>query len=368
MADILDKRFGLRSLLDQEEFHTLETSIPKEALTPDREPNLRDILSGVADYIVANPTSILTDTYSVQERKKDWQSLLTKPVLEKGEILAIDARSRPGHKLMDHHMPHFWSVKNYKGVSVKSLITKPNLEKALMTNVMMHSTPYRSELRRMLIMTGGLGNVTKYRTVTAKAIVTYFGAKRVLDPCIGWGGRMLGALAAGADYVGCEPDPSTMTGLKGILADLPTDIQSKATVLEAPAEQALVSMEGDFDLVLTSPPYFHLEQYTGGTQSTGTHPTWEAWSNQWLKPLVLRCLSLLKPDGVSCWSVKNFKTNKLYPLADLVKRVHSDAGWTLVKTVVMKGSARPGAGRIQKGKATRDSEEETFCFRCTPKN
>ena len=368
MTHILDKRFSLRSLLEQEELHTVEVSIPKEALTPDLEPNLRDLLSGFADAIVANPDSILTDTYSAQDRKKDWQSLVTKDVLEAGEIVPIDARSRPGHKILDHHMPHFWDVANYKGVSVRKLITKPNMEKALMTNIMMHSTPYRSELRRMLIMTGGLGNVTKYRTVTAKAITAYFGAKRVLDPCIGWGGRMLGCLAAGADYVGCEPDPKTVAGLKGILDDLPADVRSKATVLDVPAEQGLLGLEGPFDLVLTSPPYFHLEQYTGGPQSIQTHPTWNAWSEDWLKPLILKCLALLKPDGVSCWSVKNFKSNKQYPLADLVKRIHQDAGWSLVKTVVMKGSARPGAGRIKKGKATRDSEEETFCFRSTPKN
>jgi hypothetical protein len=61
--------------------------------------------------------------------------------------------------------------------------------------------------------------------------------------------------------------------------------------------------------------------------------------------------------------VKNFKTDKLYPLADFVKKVHIEAGWILVKTVTMSGSARPGAKRIEDGKETRESEEETFCFK-----
>jgi hypothetical protein len=61
--------------------------------------------------------------------------------------------------------------------------------------------------------------------------------------------------------------------------------------------------------------------------------------------------------------VKNFKTDKKYPLADVTKKIHKDAGWDLIKTVVMTGSARPGGKRIVEGKETRESEEETFCFK-----
>jgi DNA modification methylase len=118
-------------------------------------------------------------------------------------------------------------------------------------------------------------------------------------------------------------------------------------------------------MVLTSPPYFNLELYTAGQQSTNTYPTWEGWTEQWLKPVILGCLAHLKPGGVSCWSVKNFKTDKKYPLADVTKKIHQEAGWHLVQTVKMTGSARPGGKRIDEdtGKEKRGSEEETFCFK-----
>ena len=141
LSQILDTRFALRSLLIQDEYHTSESSVPKEALTPEREPKIRELLSSIASQIVEDPNCILMDSYSVLERKKDWKSLVEKKVLEGGDILPIDARSRPGHKLLDHHMPHFWDVANYKGVSVRSLVTQANIEKALMTNILMHSTP-----------------------------------------------------------------------------------------------------------------------------------------------------------------------------------------------------------------------------------
>jgi 16S rRNA G966 N2-methylase RsmD len=365
---IRNQRFALRRLLQNQTYHTSETSIPKGELVPEKEPLIRAKLAAIAKQIVAVPDSVLVDMYTDAERKKDWISLEKKVVLDAaGDVIAIDTRTRPGHKILDHFMPHFYSVKNYKGVSVRNLFTEATLEKALMQNIQMHSTPYVSEIRRMMVMTGGLGSITKYRTVTTKAIVQYYKAQKVLDPCAGWGGRMLGSLAAGASYVGCEPDPNTAKGLKGILEDtaIPQIVRSKARILEKPAEVGLPELAEleKFDLVLTSPPYFNLELYTAGDQSTTIHKTWEDWTEKWLKPVILGCLARLKEGGVSCWSVKNFKTDKKYPLADVTKKIHKDAGWGLIKTVTMTGSGRPGGKRIEEGKEKRESEEETFCFK-----
>jgi hypothetical protein len=356
-------------LLQNTAHHISDTSIPKTDVTPEKEPALREKLSELARQIVANPSKLLLDEYDEVERMKDWKGLVKKQVVETGDILPIDARSRPGHKFLDHYMPHFYDVKNYKGKSVKGQMTQEAVEKALLANLCMHSTPYKSEIRRMITMTSGLGNVTKYRTVTAKAIVEFFHAKRVLDPCVGWGGRMLGSLSADSDvvYVGCEPDPNTAKGLRGMLEDpaIPEAVRRRGTILEQPIEVALPALQAmeKFDCVLTSPPYFNLELYTAGQQSTNEYWSWDDWTSKWLKPVILGCLMCLKPTGVSCWSVKNFKTDKLYPLADFVKKVHIEAGWILVKTVTMSGSARPGAKRIEDGKETRESEEETFCFK-----
>lgn len=369
-SDIKNSRFALRKLLVNEAYHLREISIPKTELTDEKEPHIRSKLKSIAKQIVDCSNTVLVDEYSKNERTKDWLSLQQKVVLDTntGDVIPIDTRTRPGHKILDHFMPHFYSVKNYKGVSVRDLFTEAALEKALMQNIQMHSTPYVSEIRRMIVMTGGLGSITKYRTVTTKAIVQYYKAEKVLDPCAGWGGRMLGALAAGASYVGCEPDPNTAKGLKGILDDtaIPQAVRSKARILEMPAEVGLpqlAELAEKFDLVLTSPPYFNLELYTAGDQSTVRYTVWEDWTEKWLKPVILGCLARLKEGGTSCWSVKNFKTDKKYPLADVTKKIHKDAGWELVKTVTMTGSGRPGGKRIAEGKEKRESEEETFCFK-----
>jgi hypothetical protein len=370
LADILNKRSALRKLLTNKKYHASDTAIPKDELTPEKEPELRGKLSQIAKQIVDNSGSILTDVYEDDARERDWLSLEEKIVLHKddGSILPIDTRSRPGHKILDHYHPHFWDTKNHKGISVRGLFTQENIEKALLSNIMMHSTPYKSEIRRMIIMFGGLGNVTKFRTVTSKAIVQYFGAKRVFDPCIGWGGRMLGALSAGAEYIGCEPDKKTARGLRQMMTDkaIPVGARSRVRIIELPVEKVLnlLKTQGEqpFDMILTSPPYFNLEVYTSGDQSIQSYPTWDEWVKEWLAPVILGSIALLREGGTSCWSVKNFKSDKAYALADEVKKIHKDAGWNLVKTVTMSGSGRPGGKRINNGKEARSSEEETFCF------
>jgi hypothetical protein len=373
LSQFLGTRFASRSLLLNKTHHISEVSIQKEDVIPEKEPFIRGYLSHYAKQICDNSNCILSDECDYQTRTRDWKNLVDKTVINNGEITPIDARSRPGHRILDHHMPHFWDVKNFKGISVRQMFTQENVEKALMANLLMHSTPYHTEIRRMLIMYSALGNVTKYRTITSKAIVQYFKAKKIFDPCVGWGGRMLGTLAGGDDmfYVGCEPDKNTFNGLTNILSDkaIPNEVTKRAKIYNEPVENCfdLIKKTFDkFDMILTSPPYFNLEIYTEGKQSINNYSNWDDWCEKWLKPLILYCLSILSEDGVSCWNVKNFHSDKNYPLADVTKKIHENAGWTLVKTVSMRGSGRPGGKRIHNGKTTRIAEEETFCFKKKP--
>jgi hypothetical protein len=347
--DILARRFGFRNLLRNSRYHNYDGAIPAECITEENEPEIRGHISRLARYLVENPNELFTDlNYTKDERVSDWNKLVD------ADTSKYESRSRTGHKLLDHHMPHFWDVKSHKGHSVRSLMTQEALEKALYHNLKMHTTPYRSEIRHMLILTGGLGSVTKYRGGVSKNIVDRYDARSVLDPCIGWGGRMIGSLAAGATYTGCEPDPNTFKGLQGILEDC----KQRADIRNEPAEKVIPTLPSEsFDMVLTSPPYYTLEIYTAGDQSV-KNQSWDEWIAGWLKPLVIDCLRCLKPDGKSCWSVKDFKMGKLYPLATVVADIHREQGWTLHEVITLTGPGRPGA--------TKASEEQTFVYGKAP--
>ena len=343
--DILGKRFGFRNLLKNEYFHNYDGSISADELVEEKEPDIRGHITRLAKYLVEHPDELFSDLKHTEvERVNDWNKLVG------ADTSKYESRSKTGHKLLDHHMPHFWDVKNHKGISVRSQITQEALEKALYHNVKMHTTPYRSEIRHMLILTGGLGSVTKYRAGVSKNIVDRYDATSVLDPCIGWGGRMIGTLATGATYTGCEPDPNTFKGLQGIL----NDCNQTADIRNEPAENVLKTLPSEsFDMVLTSPPYYNLELYTAGDQSV-KNQSWDEWVSGWLKPLIIESLRCLKHHGKSCWSVKDFKIGRLYPLATVVGDIHREQGWMLHETITLKGPGRPGAAK--------DSEEQTFVY------
>ena len=345
--EVFNKRFGLRRLLRNPAYHTRQDgSIPKGELTEDKEPELHAAVTRLVQELVANPDLLLRDDYCINERVRDWNALVDK------DDVVFDSRSRLGHKLLDHHMPHFWDVTNSKGISVRSMVTPEALKKAILLNVQMHSTPYKSEIRRTLVLSGGLASVTKYRASLSKYLVKRYEAATVLDPCIGWGGRMIGTLAAGADYTGYEPDPNTFGGLQGIL----NDIEATANIHNEPAEKGLPSIpSGSMDMILTSPPYYTLEMYTAGDQSVKPSMSWEEWVSTWLRPVVRECLRCLRPNGKSCWSVKNFKIgSRMYPLADVIRDIHLEHGFVFLESFTMQGPGRPGV--------TKPSEEQTFVY------
>jgi hypothetical protein len=153
----------------------------------------------------------------------------------------------------------------------------------------------------------------------------------LFDPCAGWGGRMLGTVASNWKYVSCEPNIDTFNNLLRMIDFI--DAANMVNLHNIPAETFDMASISP-DVVLTSPPYFNLEMYTGDSnQSYNKFNTYDTWSNNWLKPLIHRCLDVIAEDGISAWNVMNFKKN------DLVRDVidtHMSRGWKLVDTVGFK--------------------------------
>jgi len=198
-----------------------------------------------------------------------------------------------------------------------------------------------------------------YRPVMAKLVADHFNADSVLDVCSGWGGRMIGccSLNKNVKYVGFEPCKETYDGLCKIKELLNLD---NTTLINQPAEEALLLLRDDdmFDIGLTSPPYYNLEVYSDeDTQSLSRYTTYTDWVKKFLSPLIR---GVIKHVRVSCWSVKNFKTNQKYNLFDDVVRIHEENGWTQLKDVqfTMKNSKRPGNVK----KEVKTSEEITYVF------
>ena len=348
MNDILNKKHALKNLSDAE----FEAMLPQ--LATELETN-----------------GVLRESYTDAEIQKDWALLLKKDVTT--NMFNISATEVAGMKVLRKHMRHFHAVRNYKGHSVESRWTQPCLEKALRFNRAPHSTPYASELIRSLSFANGLGKVTMYRPLMAKKVVSYLATKdamtdvRVLDACAGWGGRMIGAKSGGGalkvHYTGIDPCAKTYEALRAIRDELGL---TNVTLINKPAEVALQELDPStkYDIALTSPPYYNLELYSDEpTQSVAATPCgYQSWLNTFLSPVIQGIIRL----GVkySCWSVKNFKTDKKYDLLDDVIRIHAEHGWRLLDDAVftMANSRRPGQKASSEYVTPKKTEECTYVF------
>ena len=264
--------------------------------------------------------------YTNAELNADWSKLKTTKLFKKG------AQFKPGMKLCQHFMPNFWTIENDKGQSFEKAWQDPIImDKVREWGLQGMSNLWLSWIRRAVYMCAGLANSSFYRPHFSRQICMMTGKEHgvAFDPCMGWGGRMLGVASLDWQYIGCDPNMETYNNLNRMVEFL--DIKDKVQMWGIGAEEFAYKMAQPVDVVVTSPPYFNLEVYTGDTeQSYNKHNTYDAWRDGWYVPLIENCLSILKDDGISAWNVMNFKKNDL--VGDLIK-THEKHGWKLVGTV-----------------------------------
>ena len=327
--EYLNKRDSLRDMTDAE-FNTFLPEFTAALLAYGFEPL-------VAYYNNTLKTSA-----------EDWRELCKRSV----EDNHIASTNVVGLAILKRNMPHIYEVQNYKGQSVLKSWTFPVLEKAIQVNRKSHSTPYISEIIRQIGFVSGTSKVTMYRPLLTKRIVSFFHAKRVLDVCVGWGGRMLGAACIpGVHYTGIEPCLKTFGGLKRICDDLELD-DTRVTLWNGCAEHILPTLlRKYYDLAITSPPYYNLEVYSDESTQSHMYGTYIQWVESFLKPVVHGVLERLTETGISAWSVKNFKTNKQYNLYDDIVKLHEERGWVKMETEFYVGNpVRPGSNTAKEGK------------------
>lgn len=242
------------------------------------------------------------------------------------------AQFKPGMKLCQHFCDNFWQIENDRGMSFAKAWQDPVvMDRVLNWGKQGMSQLWLSWIRRAVFMVAGLPNSSFYRPHFSRQVIHMTGKSQgvLFDPCAGWGGRMLGAASADWDYYSCEPNLDTWHNLQRMIAFIQP--ASQVHVHNQTVETFDISSVGPVDVVLTSPPYFNLEVYNHTPeQSYNTHNTYDAWRDNWLVPLIGRCLANLKTDGISAWNVMNFRNHDL--VQDVID-AHAQQDWVLVDTL-----------------------------------
>lgn len=170
-------------------------------------------------------------------------------------------------------------------------------------------TPHRV----LRAITAQLRTPTVFRPVVARYLYeTYAGSgSTVWDPCAGYGGRLLGAAAAGVRYIGTDVDPDTVEGNRQLAVALGYEDYE---VVHCPAEEFDCPQ---VDFVFTSPPYFDRERYLGSDQSWKSYPTLDRWLSGFLLPMMTTAFRALSAGGRMAINIADLKEKgEVVPLVE----------------------------------------------------
>jgi hypothetical protein len=135
---------------------------------------------------------------------------------------------------------------------------------------------------------------------------------KIIDPSAGWGDRMIAAIAAGdyvSEYDGYDPNKDLKKGYQQIIDTL--DHKGKCRFFIEPFQTASVPKDY-YDLGMTSPPYFDLEEYSSdSTQSVFGVKSYPEWVTKFYSPYLLNLAYAVRPGGKIIIYVSNYKTQDL---------------------------------------------------------
>ena len=169
----------------------------------------------------------------------------------------------------------------------------------------------------------------------AKYLIGLYGpaGARVLDPCGGWGGRMLGSALAGAsEYCCVEPEVGTCEGLRQLAVVLKSYSPTVFSVHRGVAQDGdLLANLGAFDLAITCPPYFNHERYSDDpSQSSEQFSSYRSWVPGFLAKMIVNVFQALKPGAFFILVVGNIVDK---PIAEDASDLAEDAGFSVERRI-----------------------------------
>jgi len=194
----------------------------------------------------------------------------------------------------------------------------------------------------------GTSYVQEFPPHVARDLAIAYGMSKrcnILDPCAGWGGRMLGFSAVVNAYTCCEPSARTAAGLRRILRFIQSfRADFHARINETPFED--IELEAaSFDFAMTSPPYYDTEHYAPNEaiNSMNRYASFSEWCNGFYAPLIHRTMRALKPGACFVLNIGS----RIYPLNE--KLIEISAGKYEVSKEKDRLSSSNGLGKTGEG-------------------
>lgn len=147
---------------------------------------------------------------------------------------------------------------------------------------------------------------------------------KIFTPTLGWSSYCYGFLESPdvLEYVGTDVIPSvcqkTKAMAKMIGPNKKTDIYCKPSEELFSNKAFMNKYREHFDVVFFSPPYYELELYEGGKQSTEQYKTYEEWLDKYWDKTIQLCYHVLEKGGRLCYILSGYGSDNTKEKYDLL--------------------------------------------------
>lgn len=141
------------------------------------------------------------------------------------------------------------------------------------------------------------GSVSIFKPIVAKYVYCKFNPTKILDFTMGWGGRLVGACSLNVEkYIGIDLNHKLIKPYRDMTKFLN---KHSTTEIELYFEDASIFdySKLDYNFVLTSPPYYNIELYTGTKKRE-----LEEWNEKFYKPVFTNTYKYMK-SGYYCLNI-----------------------------------------------------------------
>jgi len=142
------------------------------------------------------------------------------------------------------------------------------------------------------------GAINIFKPIIAMEIYCKFKPNSILDFTMGWGGRLVGACALNIpNYIGIDLNKKLERPYKEMVNVLKKYSTTNIKLIFKSALEIDYS-NLNYDLVLTSPPYYNIERYR-----EQEYKKKEDWNKEFYEPLFIKTFKHLKNGGHYCLNV-----------------------------------------------------------------
>ena len=166
---------------------------------------------------------------------------------------------------------------------------------------------------------------------------------KVLTPTLGWSSYLLGMINNDHldTYVGIDVIKKVCDNTRKICKQNNTkcDIYCKPSEDLYHNTKFMNKYKSDIDFVFFSPPYYELELYKGGEQSTNRYKSYNEWLDKYWKTTMKLCYHCLKNNKFMMYIISGYNDKGTYiNLERDMNKITKEVGFKYVRKLKMKGS------------------------------